>query len=225
MPTSGSDSRHLQPDWPHDLLPASSPSISTAARQMSARSTRLRRARRSAPRLRVLSLPRWKPATEATGRERRSASRGSVAVLEEPVALPQAEPRHQLQPRSVEAQRTILIVEDDPQVAGVIRESLALDGDAGWIVQTASGGLRALDLAGSTPPDVVLLDVRLPDLDGAEVYRRLRAGAPTRGARILFLTAGTSLDLYQRGIEDGVLLRKPFDVRDLVGIVRALLAG
>jgi DNA-binding response OmpR family regulator len=146
-------------------------------------------------------------------------------VLEEPVALPQTEPQPQLQPRSVEAQRTILIVEDDPQAAGVIRESLALDGDTGWTVQTASGGLRALDLAGSTPPDVVLLDVRLPDLDGAEVYRRLRAGAQTRGARILFLTAGTSFDLYQRGIEDGVLLRKPFDVRDLVGIVRALLAG
>jgi CheY-like chemotaxis protein len=213
MPTSGSDSRHLQPGWPHDMPSASAPS---AARHTNTRASR--------PRPQLIALPRWKLGAEASRGERRPVARGAVAVLEEPATLPQTEPETRTQPRSVEAGRTILVVEDDPRVAGVIQESLALDGDAGWVVQTASGGLRALDLAGSTPPDVVLLDVRLPDLDGAEVYRRLRAGPQTRAARILFLTAGTSLDLYRQGIEDGVLLRKPFDVRDLVGIVRALLA-
>jgi len=65
--------------------------------------------------------------------------------------------------------------------------------------------------------------VRLPDLDGAEVYRQLRTGPATSGARVLFLSAGTSFDLYQLGIEDGVLLRKPFNMPDLVSLVRALL--
>ena len=110
-------------------------------------------------------------------------------------------------------------------MAGVIRESLELEGEAEWAVQTASMGALALELANAAPPDVVLLDVRLPDLDGAEVYRRLRAAQRTRTARILFLSAGTSLDLYQRGIEDGVLLRKPFDIGELAALVRALLAG
>ncbi len=166
-------------------------------------------------------MPRWKVTNKAAGGEpaRHSAlgTGNSVAVLDEPAALPQLQ--------TVETGRTILVVEDDPRVVGVIRESLELEGDAGWIVRTASDGLGALDLAFTTPPDVVLLDVRLPDLDGSEVYRRLRAGQQTRKARILFLTAGTSFDLHQRGIEDGVLLRKPFDVQDLVGIVRALLSS
>jgi DNA-binding response OmpR family regulator len=169
-------------------------------------------------------LQRWKLAPEAA-RERRQTASGGLAVLDEPVALPLPEARPEPQSAPAGARQTILVVEDDPRAASVIRESLELEGDAGWTVQIASEGLRALDLAGATPPDVVLLDVRLPDLDGAEVYRRLRASPQTRAARVLFLTAGTSLDLYQRGIEDGVLLRKPFDIRDLVGIVRALLAG
>ncbi|HLJ82490.1 MAG TPA: response regulator, partial [Ktedonobacterales bacterium] len=126
---------------------------------------------------------------------------------------------------AVAARHHILIVEDDSQVASVIRASLELEGEADWAVQSAGEGLRALEMAGATPPDVVLLDVRLPGLGGAEVYRRLRASQKTRGARILFLSAGTAFDLHQLGIEDGVLLRKPFDVRDLVSLVRALLEG
>lgn len=125
---------------------------------------------------------------------------------------------------SVATRPRILIVEDDPRVAHVIRETLALEGDAEWTVEVATEGTRALALAYATPPTVVLLDVRLPDLDGAEVYRRLRAEARTNAAHVLFLTAGTSFDLHQRGIEDGVLLRKPFDPDALVSLVRALIA-
>lgn len=143
------------------------------------------------------------------------ATSGALALLDQP-AVP---------PHPSAARYRILIVEDDPGVASVIRESLELEGEGDWAVQTASEGRSALELASASPPDVVLLDVRLPGLDGAEVYRRLRTSKQTRGARILFLTAGTSLDLYQRGIEDGVLLRKPFDAADLMRLVRALLEG
>jgi CheY-like chemotaxis protein len=125
--------------------------------------------------------------------------------------------------RSVSTHRHILIVEDDPLIAGVIRNALEIEGDAAWDVRLAGEGSRALELARAASPDVVLLDVRLPGLDGAEVYHRLRANPQTRQAIVLFLTAGASLDLIHRGIEDGVFLRKPFDVRELVRIVRALL--
>jgi DNA-binding response OmpR family regulator len=123
----------------------------------------------------------------------------------------------------VAARSTILIVEDDPHMARLIRESIELEGEPGWVVQSAGAGLRALELADSAPPDVVLLDVYLPDLDGAEVYRRLRESPATRTAQVLFLSSGTPAELWRHGITDGVLLRKPFDLRDLVAILRALL--
>ncbi len=119
----------------------------------------------------------------------------------------------------------ILIVEDDPAAAGAIRAALELDGEPSWAIDIAGGGQRALELASAAPPEVVLLDVGLPDVDGAEVYRSLRANPLTARARVLFLSGKTSLDLYQRGIDDGVLLRKPFDPRTLAGLVRTLLAA
>lgn len=175
--------------------------------------TRSHRARRSP----VAPGPYW-PATGPTAAANASTD-GALALLDHPA--PDAAPT--LIPGA--ARQHILIVEDDSHVASVIRASLELEGEASWTVQSAGEGLRALELAGATPPDVVLLDVRLPGLGGAEVYRRLRTGQQTRGARILFLSAGTAFDLHQLGIEDGVLLRKPFDVRDLVSLVRVLLQG
>jgi CheY-like chemotaxis protein len=140
---------------------------------------------------------------------------GALALLTDPAVDP-APLRHA-------SRRSILIVEDDARTAGVLRSALELEGEIGWEIEVAGEGTRALELAACTPPDLVLLDVRLPGMDGAEVYRRLRATPRGRRLRVLFLSAGTSLDLYQRGIEDGVLLRKPFDVQDLIGLVRALL--
>ena len=170
--------------------------------------------------IRSVSLVRPEPAsrhivsaTTIHTEPRTNGSSALAAVMELPA--PQRPP--------VAARSRILIVEDDPRVAHVIRETLALEGDADWTVEVATDGARALALAYAAPPAVVLLDVRLPDLDGAEVYRRLRAEASTNGAHILFLTAGASFDLHQRGIEDGVLLRKPFDPDTLVSLVRALI--
>lgn len=140
----------------------------------------------------------------------------ALAVLDHPQTLPETR-RHP-------ADAHILIVEDDARAARAIREMLELEGDPTWSIQVASDGQRALELANAAPPRVVLLDVMLPGLDGGEVYRRLRANPQTRATQVLFLSAATSLDLYQRGIEAGVLLRKPFDVRDLVRLVHTLLA-
>src|SRR4029453_13834384 len=67
----------------------------------------------------------------------------------------------------------ILVVEDDTTIGGGLRDTLASQGyETRWAVT----GAEALELASSDPPDLVLLDLRLPDLDGVEVCRRLRAG-------------------------------------------------
>lgn len=142
---------------------------------------------------------------------------GSLALLTQPTVVPAQ--------RVSATRRGILIVEDDPRTAHVLRSALELEGEPGWEIEVAGDGMRALELAACTPPELVLLDVRLPGIDGAEVYRRLRATPHGSRIHILFLSAGTSLDLYQRGIDDGVLLRKPFDVQDLIGLVRALFAA
>lgn len=129
------------------------------------------------------------------------------------------------EPERRRAQPYILIVEDDPCTAHAIQDTLRLEGEPDWTIQVAEGGERALALAAERPPNVVLLDVGLPDLDGAEVYRRLRAYPQTSAAHVLFLTAATSLDLHQRGVDAGVVLRKPFEMRELVSLVRTLVAS
>jgi DNA-binding response OmpR family regulator len=166
-------------------------------------------------------MPQWRPAARVVPepRERQAATDGALALLDQPLAETRSEPR------PAPARGAVLIVEDDTRMAQLLRESLALEGGSQWDVHVSGDGARALEIAETTRPDVVLLDVLLPGLDGAEVYRRLRANDKTRAARILFLTAGTPLELQQRGIDDGVLLRKPFDVRELAGLVRALIEG
>lgn len=156
-----------------------------------------------------------------------------------PLAIPLAQPRARTlppltllehpeagpTPHPATARQHILIVEDDPHTASMIRAALELESESGWHVEVAADGIRALELARRIPPQCVLLDVSLPGLDGGEVYRRLCAEPTTAQTHVLFLTGATSLELFQRGIEGGVLLRKPFDVRELAGIVRALLAA
>src|SRR5690242_5805927 len=172
------------------------------------------------------------PAPHKPSRHSRSGST-SVTLLPR-AAAPTLEAVAPVEPSPVPlavapvAERThpsILIVEDDPHAAHAIRDTLKLEGEPDWDIQVAEGGERALALAASRPPNVVLLDVNLPDLDGAEVYRRLRVHPETWKTHVLFLTAATSLDLYQRGVEAGVVLRKPFEMRELVSLVRTLVAS
>jgi CheY-like chemotaxis protein len=163
--------------------------------------------------------PHWKNAAQAISEPMgiHPSTDGALALVRDPEETPTPQP--------VAARGHILLVEDDQRMRCMLHEALALEGESDWDVQVASEGAHALNLAGATPPDVVLLDVRLPDLGGAEIYQWLRANQKTRTCRVLFLTADTSLDLQRRGIEDGVLLRKPFEVRELVSLVRALIEG
>lgn len=118
--------------------------------------------------------------------------------------------------------RTVLIVEDEELVAELIRGHLE---PAGFRCVHAVDGAAGLQLARGQDPDVVILDVRLPTLDGLEVCRRLRGDPATADLPILMLTAcGTEIDRVV-GLEVGAddYLVKPFSVRELGARVRALL--
>ncbi len=113
----------------------------------------------------------------------------------------------------------ILIVEDDPSIREVTAIGLRA---AGFAVTTAQDGVAALQSWRSTRPDLVLLDVMLPRLDGLEVCRAIRREATTP---IVMLTArGDTIDVVV-GLESGAddYLRKPFEMPELIARIRAAL--
>jgi two-component system, OmpR family, response regulator MprA len=118
-----------------------------------------------------------------------------------------------------EGQSTILVVDDDEPLLASIRRTLAYEG---YRVRTARTGSDALQAAREEPPDLVILDVGLPGLDGLEVARRLRAGG---GVPVLMLSARDHVSDRVAGLEAGAddYLVKPFAVEELLARVRARL--
>lgn len=114
----------------------------------------------------------------------------------------------------------ILVVEDDDELRQLVADRLE---DSGYRVETASTGQQALDRVESDDPDLVLLDVMLPELDGLEVCRRLRARHPL--LYIIMLTARSDEMDRVVGLEVGAddYVTKPFSLSELVARVRAAL--
>jgi two-component system response regulator MprA len=114
----------------------------------------------------------------------------------------------------------ILVVEDDPKLLSLLRRGLTF---ARYEVESAEDGESALIRAREQPPDLVVLDVMLPGLDGLEVCRRLRAGVPD--LPILMLTARGRVPDRIAGLDAGAddYLVKPFDFDELLARIRALL--
>jgi DNA-binding response OmpR family regulator len=121
------------------------------------------------------------------------------------------------------AQR-ILIAEDDPNI--VISLEFLLR-EAGYDVAVAGNGSDALHLIETLRPDLVVLDVMLPFVDGFEVCRRIRASEATRGTRVLMLTARGREGEQEKGLAAGAnaYLTKPFATRELVETVAHLLGS
>jgi len=111
------------------------------------------------------------------------------------------------------------VVDDDARLAASLRRALAYEG---YTVDVAADGPLALAAARDQPPDLVVLDVMLPGLDGVEVCRRLRAGS---GVAILMLTARDAISDRVAGLDAGAddYLVKPFAHDELLARVRALL--
>lgn len=117
------------------------------------------------------------------------------------------------------ATRVALVVDDEPAITGLVRDALAAEG---FSVDSATDGMAALRSARKHSPDVVVLDIGLPGLDGFEVCRALRKETT---APIVFLTArGAEIDRIvglELGADDYVV--KPFSPRELVARVKAVL--
>jgi len=107
----------------------------------------------------------------------------------------------------------VLVVEDHPTIS---RQVVGFLEGLGWHPDHAASGALAIDLATREPYDVVLLDLNLPDLDGLEVCRAIKARAP-RNVPVLMLTARDAFEDKARGFRDGAddYLTKPFDLREL----------
>jgi DNA-binding response OmpR family regulator len=118
--------------------------------------------------------------------------------------------------------RTILVVHDEPRIVALARDYLE---HAGFSVVTAVDGPAALATARTRPPDLIVLDLGLPGLDGLDVTRQLRAGERTAGVPIVMLTARDDELDKLLGLELGAddYLTKPFSPRELVARVRAVL--
>jgi DNA-binding response OmpR family regulator len=125
---------------------------------------------------------------------------------------------------SLPAQRArgkVLVVDDEPTIADVVSRYLER---AGYETQVAENGSRALEHAAANRPDVVVLDLMLPDIDGLEVMRRLRLQDRTRTAIILLTARGEESDRViglRLGADDYVV--KPFSPAELVARVDAML--
>ncbi len=121
------------------------------------------------------------------------------------------------------SQHKVLVVEDDPSISALL--SKALD-NGGYQVVTAGDGEAALVLCVEERPDVILLDVNLPKLDGFSVAKRLKGVDSLKSIPIIFLTAKDRPADMIAGIQAGAkhYVTKPFNIDDLLSKVGKLVA-
>jgi DNA-binding response OmpR family regulator len=115
-----------------------------------------------------------------------------------------------------------LIVDDNPAIQDIVSELVS---GAGFTPVTASGGKEALEKAGAEKPDLVLLDINMPDMDGWSVLRKLKEEGITTNTKVMMLTATTDVGTDIFGLQDVVsgYIRKPFNNKELSDRLKAIL--
>ena len=123
------------------------------------------------------------------------------------------------------APRKVLIVDDERDLVKPLALRLAVQG--GYEVATAYDGEDGLAQAALFRPDVALIDLAMPGLDGWHLCRRLREDPRTRRTQVIIMTAGLSPDLGRRALSEGVtqLLLKPFEESELLQALEARFSG
>ena len=114
----------------------------------------------------------------------------------------------------------VLVVDDEQMLADLLASALRYEG---WEVTTAGTGIAAVKAAQEIEPDVIVLDIMLPDFDGLEVMRRIHGHSPT--VPVLFLTAKDAVEDRVTGLTAGGddYVTKPFSLEEVVARLRALL--
>ena len=122
----------------------------------------------------------------------------------------------------VDRRKLIAVVEDDPYLTAMFSETLPLFGQ--WRFQVIADGQMAKNELPSMGADLILLDVGLPSLDGVSLYKILRGHSKTKHTPIVVISGSYEWELHRMGLQTGFLLRKPFDIHELVAIIQALLS-
>ncbi|MCP4756286.1 MAG: response regulator [Proteobacteria bacterium] len=120
--------------------------------------------------------------------------------------------------------RKILIVDDEKRIRDLVEFRLQ---DKGFETLTANGGKEALEIVGSQRPDLVVLDVMMPDMSGLDVCRRIKAEDATKGVKVILLTAKIQKQDEKEGLSAGadVYITKPFSARLLVQSIEEVLSA
>ena len=118
--------------------------------------------------------------------------------------------------------RRVLVCDDDPVILRLLEVNLELEG---YDILTAHDGAEAVEVATREIPDLVILDIMMPRMDGYEACRRIKEGPETRHIPVMFLSAKAQQSDLEKGRGYGVdeYLTKPFDPTDLTDVVRRLL--
>ena len=121
-------------------------------------------------------------------------------------------------------QKTVLVVEDSPELAESLRDILELEG---YRALVTNSGREGISLALQEHPDLILLDIRLPDIDGYQVYEEVQKDAWGKTAKVTILTASESLENISRNISlpiEHVLFKPDLSIKELLTKIQARLA-
>ncbi len=149
---------------------------------------------------------------------------GALFRVELPMEPPRVAPAEPLPARTAAAGgRTILVVDDEPEVASLLADILAADGHH---VDQAPNGARALERLGAAAYDLIVTDMRMPELDGPGLYREVERRHPALVRRVIFLTGDLLSPELREFVERARVptLAKPFSFADVRRLVREVLA-
>jgi len=115
--------------------------------------------------------------------------------------------------------KRVLVVEDEPAIRDLLVWVLQIEG---YEVSAAENGRRAIEMAQHDPPDLMLLDLMMPGMDGYEVLQHLRDSPRLRAVPVVVMSAAARPESSDTQVK--AFVAKPFDLDDLLGIVKAVLA-
>lgn len=120
--------------------------------------------------------------------------------------------------------KRILVVDDEPAIARLVKMSLAVEG---YEVRTATSGFEAMEALDDMKPDLAVLDIMMPGMNGFELCLELKKSPKTKNTKIVFLTARGNPGDAQQGLAVGGddYILKPFDPEELLEKVRSLIGS